>query len=483
MPSGWIATDVTIVGGGSTPPDVVVVGTDDINQVFVWRLSTQQTTGLAEYTDGRVTVSADGTKIAATTYGGDGIARAARHNGTSWVQGPGLGGVSGTEESSAYALSGDGNVVAGLGWINSGSAHAYTWTQPNTAADLGGLYSDPASRLNEINHDGSVCVGWKALLNGQRQGAYWVNGVLQPQFTLGGLTCGEAYAVNSNGTHIAGMRIYGASGANATAGWRWDAGVMSALPNLPGETAVAIPAAISDDGTIVAGNSALRAILWQNNVPVALRDHLVALGTQGLGTYTDIGYVTGMSADGGAICGNGRGSAFGQPNGGWVVISPSAIPTGTPFCFGDGTGTACPCGNAGAPGNGCASSLNPDGARLIGTGSASLIADTLQLTGYGMPNSSALYFQGTTRQNGGAGSVLSDGLRCAGGPAIRLGIQANSTGTSTYPSAGDAPISVRGAVPSVGSVRTYQVWYRNAATFCTIAPSNLTNGLEITWGF
>jgi hypothetical protein len=98
-----------------------------------------------------------------------------------------------------------------------------------------------------------------------------------------------------------------------------------------------------------------------------------------------------------------------------------------------------------------------------------------------MPNSSALYFQGTTRQNGGAGSAFGDGLRCAGGTIIRLGTKTNVGGASAYPAGGDPSVSVRGSV-TVPGTRTYQVWYRNAATFCTASTFNLSNGVELTWG-
>jgi len=154
---------------------------------------------------------------------------------------------------------------------------------------------------------------------------------------------------------------------------------------------------------------------------------------------------------------------------------------GTPFCFGDGTSTPCPCGNSGLPGNGCASSVNPNGANLSATGSAGIAFDSLVLSGSGMPNSSALYFQGTTQLNGGLGSLFGDGLRCAGGSTIRLGTKSNASGASQYPAAGDPSISVRGLVTSPGT-RTYQVWYRNAAVFCVSETFNLTNGLSVTWG-
>jgi hypothetical protein len=156
--------------------------------------------------------------------------------------------------------------------------------------------------------------------------------------------------------------------------------------------------------------------------------------------------------------------------------------TGTVFCPGDGTGTACPCGNsspAGA-GEGCLSSLNVGG-KVRGVGVASLANDSLTLHGTQMPNSSCLYFQGTTQQSAGAGAAFGDGKRCAGGAVIRLGTKINAAGVSSYPVAGDASISVKGAVGAPGT-RTYQAWYRNAAAFCTSSTFNLTNGLEVIWG-
>jgi hypothetical protein len=97
-----------------------------------------------------------------------------------------------------------------------------------------------------------------------------------------------------------------------------------------------------------------------------------------------------------------------------------------------------------------------------------------------MPNSSALYFQGTAQTAAGAGVQFGDGLRCVGGTIVRLGTKTNVNGTSSYPGAGDLPVSVRG-MNSAGNVRDYQCWYRNAANFCTPTTFNLTNGVEATW--
>jgi hypothetical protein len=149
------------------------------------------------------------------------------------------------------------------------------------------------------------------------------------------------------------------------------------------------------------------------------------------------------------------------------------------FCF--GFANTCPCQNeSSGSGGGCRNSLF-GGARLYGSGYASLANDSYALTSISMPPSApALYFQGTERVNGGSGQVFGDGLRCAGGVVTRLRVVATGAdGSSTLPPA-LGPLSILGQVTAPG-VRTYQVWYRNAASYCTPATFNLTNGLELTW--
>jgi hypothetical protein len=166
---------------------------------------------------------------------------------------------------------------------------------------------------------------------------------------------------------------------------------------------------------------------------------------------------------------------------GGVTVLRNATVSGVPFCAGDGSGAACPCGNDSPPGSGagCVSSLGVGG-MLRGSGSARLAHDELVLTGSQMPDASALYFQGSSAVNGGAGSVFGDGLRCAGGSVLRLEIASNLAGTSSVPSASAPPLRVQGAVTAPGPV-LYQVWYRNAPSFCTSATFNLTNGLRVLW--
>jgi hypothetical protein len=164
----------------------------------------------------------------------------------------------------------------------------------------------------------------------------------------------------------------------------------------------------------------------------------------------------------------------------FTVVDPP--PPVTALCFGDGSGTPCPCGNTGSFGHGCANSVNPAGGQLAASGLASVSLDSFVLLGTGMPVSSALYFQGTTSLGSGEGFAFGDGLRCAGGVVVRLDTKTNFGGVSNYPGVGDAPISVRGAVPSGGGARVYQLWYRNSdPVFCTPSFFNLTNAIAATW--
>lgn len=161
----------------------------------------------------------------------------------------------------------------------------------------------------------------------------------------------------------------------------------------------------------------------------------------------------------------------------------NAAPTITSFCAGDGAGTACPCGNSSAvgAGEGCLDSFGL-GAKLTLSGIGRVGNDTLKMNGSRMPNSGpCLYFEGTTPMSGGAGLSFGDGLLCVNGTIVRLGVKFNNaSGASSYPVGADPILSVAGLV-AAGDTRTYQIWYRDAATFCSVATYNLSNGMQAIW--
>ena len=155
----------------------------------------------------------------------------------------------------------------------------------------------------------------------------------------------------------------------------------------------------------------------------------------------------------------------------------------TGFCFGDGSGTVCPCGNNSAlgSGRGCVNSFG-QGAFLTAVGSNSVSSDSVVLFASDLPTaSSTLFFQGTTQSNGGLGQVFGDGLRCASGALIRLGTRVASGGLAFYPGGGSPTVSTKGLVPAAGGTFQYQAWYRNSAAFCTSSLFNLSNGVTIPW--
>jgi hypothetical protein len=158
------------------------------------------------------------------------------------------------------------------------------------------------------------------------------------------------------------------------------------------------------------------------------------------------------------------------------------VPSGgfTNFCLGDGTSVACPCANSGAAGSGCANSsfgvgghLNPSGTAGASAGTDSLVLTATNITG------PALFVQA----NGLGGTIsFGDGQLCASVGIIRLGVVFPSGSTASYPGGlTPNPIHTAGFTNN-GDVRHYQVWYRDAAVFCTLATNNLTQGVTLTWG-
>ncbi len=155
---------------------------------------------------------------------------------------------------------------------------------------------------------------------------------------------------------------------------------------------------------------------------------------------------------------------------------------GQAYCFGDGSGSACPCGNEDLSGEaGCRNSTQVGG-RLSAVGAASVVGDTVTLHATDLPaGKTALFFQGTGATGAGAGAPLGDGLLCASPGIIRLGVaQTDSAGEASYPAPGQAPVSVRGGA-SAGQIRRYQVWYRDGSGAPCGSGTNLTNGYEIAW--
>jgi hypothetical protein len=162
-----------------------------------------------------------------------------------------------------------------------------------------------------------------------------------------------------------------------------------------------------------------------------------------------------------------------------ITQTPGSPEPGMAYCFGDGSGTACPCGNEGGAGEGCANDTG-NGAVLSASGTASVAADDLVLSATNLTSGPGLFFQGNNAVNSGNGNSFGDGLRCAGFNVVRLEVQF-SNAANGFTADSTISISTRGGV-SVGQTKRYQFWYRDSGGSPCHSQFNLTNGYEITWG-
>lgn len=147
-------------------------------------------------------------------------------------------------------------------------------------------------------------------------------------------------------------------------------------------------------------------------------------------------------------------------------------PIGMSYCFGDGSGSPCPCSNPGGTGQGCANSTG-SGATLTAFGQATVGADTVVLVARQCPPTTpGLFFGGS---NALVGLPFGDGLRCVGGGLVRLGVRTpDGAGAATWgpglAALGDFEAGVR---------RRFQVWYRDPLASPCGARFNLTHGHDL----
>lgn len=157
----------------------------------------------------------------------------------------------------------------------------------------------------------------------------------------------------------------------------------------------------------------------------------------------------------------------------------------------------CPCGNFGTPGFGCGNSANPLGAHMTGSGTASVMLDSLAISAAGVRRgnpTTAIFFQGPEV----APNAVNDGRLCTGNPLIRLWnwvrpgpaggvITLTGPDNTTIPDTTGVSISARSAakghVIMAGEKLVYTVWYRDPGNAGCASPStsNYTNGLKVTW--
>lgn len=138
---------------------------------------------------------------------------------------------------------------------------------------------------------------------------------------------------------------------------------------------------------------------------------------------------------------------------------------GLPYCF----GVACPCGND-APAAGCANSTG-SGARLIGSGSASVAADDFVLSVTGLPPYKNVVILGALP---GSPLPFGDGLYCIGG---LVGVSGTPIGRADATGTYSITLPLQPAL--IGHTGSHQVWYRDPTGPCG-SGHNHSNALAVT---
>jgi uncharacterized membrane protein len=202
---------------------------------------------------GQTGISSDGTIISGTRINPNtGLGELSLYDvdTETWTSLGGIGGSSGSSTSSAWGISHDGSSIVGLGWVNAGSAHAIQWTAATGMVDLGSTVSGSSSRANACNGDGSIVVGWQDSTTGFRQAAVWTNGVQELLTFPNNAPASEAGCVNFDGTFIGGS----GNDNNNYQAWRYNSNTgMENIGPAPVNGWRGATTDLSDDGSVVVG--------------------------------------------------------------------------------------------------------------------------------------------------------------------------------------------------------------------------------------
>lgn len=242
-------------------------------------------------------ISRDGSTIISDAIGSDGVTSAAIWmGGTNWKT---LGGIPGGVSidgtiSSGYSVSADGSAIVGLAWLPKSVAHGFRWDASNGMVDLGDLQSTD-SRANAISADGNMVAGWDANPGGGGslgqynywRGVIWWQGLERLLNPFGWV--GQVQALNNDGSVIVGrgspLAPRHAYRFTAWDGRFTDLGAIKRgiLPDTQELEDTSIAFAVSDDGTVVIGNSGyqppLDAFLYNDVVGIVkLSDYLTSKG-------------------------------------------------------------------------------------------------------------------------------------------------------------------------------------------------------------
>ena len=299
VPNGFNCRDIT-------PDGEIVVGNSNSGGGYYWRWKVDAQPTLIGGTN-VAAVNDDGSVIVGNMNDpGTGSQIAGRWTqATGWVPLPPLSGTCGSI-SSGYDVSGDGDVVVGLGW-NGCSGRGFRWTESTGTLELQNL-GNGNNRASAVSRNGLRAVGF-AQGSFNRTPAWWDADTTGSVFDLD--ETGELYGINDVGTIVVGER-------NGQAFWEL---LGTNSPNYlgslnPGWAGNATD--LSEDLERIIGFDSLglgrEAWIWTPaNGIERLQDKLTALGVQNVPA---LGVCDAITPNGRTIVGS---TPFG---GGWIVEIP-----------------------------------------------------------------------------------------------------------------------------------------------------------------
>ena len=233
--------------------------------------------------------------------------------------------------SYANGVSADGSVIVGGVYVSRTKVVAFRWDAVNGMVNLGtfdeGKNSDSVPLA--VSADGNMVIGWdykegfsppgpgSPAMNGRR-GAIWTDGKERLLHALG--WAGEAWATNDVGSIIVGQFfplntnnvLQGASTYKWTA---WDGNFqdLGAVPVPPGGSPrdyISQPYAMSDDGSVVGGDSgnvnSKSAMIWTHDTGmVNVSDYLTMKGVTDHQSWPQLTKTVYISPDGRLMAGYG----------------------------------------------------------------------------------------------------------------------------------------------------------------------------------
>lgn len=283
------------------------------SEIFLWTAGKGYTDlGPGGTSSGSIAISSDGTTIVADGIGVDGLDSPSRWTAsTGWIDlghphnGCSLGGSWG----SGFGVSGNGAVAVGLSWDCFGKGEGFRWDSYRGMMNLGHP-NGASSRASAISADASTIVGFfESPTQGFRRAIRWLSG--KKDFIAGAQNPGEATAVSSDGTQIAGQATLGTNLPYAF--YFTDKGGLISLGSISGNTCdPSFANGISDNGKVVGFSgdqffcSGTEAFIWDVRSP-HLRPQSIAryLAQRGVKLPAGMTLTTALaiSADGSTVVG------------------------------------------------------------------------------------------------------------------------------------------------------------------------------------